>query len=105
MRHNVKLYFSDISPPVFDQCPSGFVVYADKGSTETTINFMVECSDINDGDLTPVQIEGPIGSVFSVTYQGPTVMKYTCTDSSANEAEPCQFSIVVQGNINSFVLH
>ncbi|XP_055954616.1 sushi, von Willebrand factor type A, EGF and pentraxin domain-containing protein 1 [Patella vulgata] len=84
---------TDVTPPVFDNCPQNIIVEADRNRTDTQVNWMVKASD-NSNDVILEQTEGPDNSSrFTV---GTHNISYTATDQSGHSVT-CTFTVTVKG--------
>lgn len=95
---------TDITPPSFGTtCPSGFKVYADKGTTSRIVSFKVPRATDNSGKNPNVTTFGlprnaqiKDGKVAYRFQQGQHVITYVAVDEMGLKKE-CSFEIKVQG--------
>lgn len=86
--------FSDVSAPVFADCPANIVITADRDETSAQVTWVHPTCTDNSG-LVPniTQFGKQPGNTFSV---GEHNIRYLASDRSGNIAE-CRFKIFVQG--------
>lgn len=94
--HVFNLCIEDILPPTFENCPdTSIVIQAEKGTTTALVTWPDIVAKDNSGYSNVQQSKGLApGSRFT---QGVTEVRYTAVDGSGNTAQPCSFTIIVEG--------
>ena len=95
----IFLSFTDVSAPVFSNCPSHIVATADRGTTSTHIMWSHPSATDNSGLIPNITHYGKQpGDSFPA---GEHNIRYLASDKSGNIAE-CKFKVFVSGNLPMF---
>ena len=90
-----NLLFIDVSAPVFSNCSSDIVAYADRGTTSTQVTWFHPTASDNSGLIPNVTYSGKQpGEIFTA---GEHKIRYLASDKTGNVAQ-CKFKVFVIGN-------
>ena len=89
--------FTDVSAPVFSNCPSNIVATADRGTISTQVTWSSPSATDNSGLILNITHYGKQpGDLFLA---GEHNIRYLASDQTGNVAE-CKFKVFVSGNLH-----